>query len=331
MCADHGMEGDGPYRAARDLLMRSPPRIGGQPIQTEGRDHARLRPCGRAGDRRGSTSHSGAAGRRQDLHRRADDLRPRRGGKDGRGHGEQSQGHSQPARRGPGGRRGDEASTCAAFKSSEARRRKPISRACASRQTTTNCSTRSATTATWPAELHGSGRRQMRPTRSTSSSSTRPAQMSLANVLAVSQAARSVVLLGDPQQLEQPCRAAIPKARTSRRCITCLTASKRSLPTAACFSPRPGGCIPTSAPSLPSFSTKDGCIRGRAGVQQIRSGVRFSGQRPSLRAGADTKAIKAARRKKRMCVRDIVDELMPTTRPGLTGTMSSARSRCPTF
>ena len=34
--ADHGMEGDGPYLPARDLLMRMPPRIGGQPIQIEG-------------------------------------------------------------------------------------------------------------------------------------------------------------------------------------------------------------------------------------------------------------------------------------------------------
>ena len=34
--ADNGMEGDGPYLAARDLLMRMPPRIGGQPIQIEG-------------------------------------------------------------------------------------------------------------------------------------------------------------------------------------------------------------------------------------------------------------------------------------------------------
>jgi uncharacterized protein len=32
----HGIEGDGPYLAARDLLMRLPPRIGGQPIQNEG-------------------------------------------------------------------------------------------------------------------------------------------------------------------------------------------------------------------------------------------------------------------------------------------------------
>ncbi|MER8472752.1 TM0106 family RecB-like putative nuclease [Mesorhizobium sp. M1328] len=34
--AAHGMEGDGPYLAASDLLMRLPPRIGGQPIQMDG-------------------------------------------------------------------------------------------------------------------------------------------------------------------------------------------------------------------------------------------------------------------------------------------------------
>lgn len=37
------------------------------------------------------------------------------------------------------------------------------------------------------------------------------AQMSLANVLAVSQAARSVVLLGDPQQFEQPIQGSHPE------------------------------------------------------------------------------------------------------------------------
>ena len=34
--ADHGMEGDGPFQAARDLLMRMRPRLGGQPIQHQG-------------------------------------------------------------------------------------------------------------------------------------------------------------------------------------------------------------------------------------------------------------------------------------------------------
>ena len=36
------------------------------------------------------------------------------------------------------------------------------------------------------------------------------AQMSLANVLAVSQTARSIVLLGDPRQLEQPIKGSHP-------------------------------------------------------------------------------------------------------------------------
>ena len=48
--ADHGMEGDGPYLAARDLLMRAPPRIGGQPIRDAGRDGARGSLADRAGD-----------------------------------------------------------------------------------------------------------------------------------------------------------------------------------------------------------------------------------------------------------------------------------------
>ena len=37
------------------------------------------------------------------------------------------------------------------------------------------------------------------------------AQMSLANVLAVSQAAKSIILLGDPQQLEQPMQGSHPE------------------------------------------------------------------------------------------------------------------------
>jgi superfamily I DNA and/or RNA helicase len=37
------------------------------------------------------------------------------------------------------------------------------------------------------------------------------AQMSLANVIAVSQAANNIVLLGDPQQLEQPIQGSHPE------------------------------------------------------------------------------------------------------------------------
>ncbi|MER9335797.1 TM0106 family RecB-like putative nuclease [Mesorhizobium sp. M0293] len=34
--ADHGLAGDGPYCAARDLLLRQPPRLRGEPIKTDG-------------------------------------------------------------------------------------------------------------------------------------------------------------------------------------------------------------------------------------------------------------------------------------------------------
>jgi hypothetical protein len=40
---------------------------------------------------------------------------------------------------------------------------------------------------------------------------SRPPRLTLANVLAVSQAARTVVLLGDPQQLEQPMQGSHPE------------------------------------------------------------------------------------------------------------------------
>ncbi len=34
--AEHGLHGDGPYQAARDLLLRRGPRVGGQPLRLEG-------------------------------------------------------------------------------------------------------------------------------------------------------------------------------------------------------------------------------------------------------------------------------------------------------
>ena len=57
----------------------------------------------------------------------------------------------------------------------------------------------------------GFGRAKIMRASSTFSSSTRPGQASLANVLAMSQAARNVVLLGDPQQLQQPQRGTHPE------------------------------------------------------------------------------------------------------------------------
>ena len=68
----------------------------------------------------------------------------------------------------------------------------------------------------------GRDRRSARPSRrSTSSSSTRPAQFSLANVLACAPAARSLVLLGDPQQLDQPTQGRHPPGAERSALATC--------------------------------------------------------------------------------------------------------------
>ena len=58
-------------------------------------------------------------------------------------------------------------------------------------------------------------------------------QFSLANAVAVARAARSMVLLGDPQQLAQPTPGGAPgRSPASRRWSTCSTATTRSRPTA---------------------------------------------------------------------------------------------------
>jgi uncharacterized protein len=52
-------------------------------------------------------------------------------------------------------------------------------------------------------------------------------QMSLANVLAISQATTSIVLLGDPQQLDQPQKGVHPPALTHQRLDTCWMVAQR--------------------------------------------------------------------------------------------------------
>ena len=57
----------------------------------------------------------------------------------------------------------------------------------------------------------GSGHRPMPPNAVDVLFIDEAAQMALANVLAVSQAATSIVLLGDPQQLDQPVQGSHPE------------------------------------------------------------------------------------------------------------------------
>ena len=95
-------------------------------------------------------------------------------------------------------------------------------------------------------------------------------QMSLANVLAVSHAAKSVVLLGDPQQLEQPQKGSHPEGvervgapAHPRR------ATRRFRPIAASSCRSPGGWRRASARSRRSCSTRAGST-SKPGLERQR-------------------------------------------------------------
>jgi uncharacterized protein len=83
-------------------------------------------------------------------------------------------------------------------------------------------------------------------------------QMSLANALAVCQAATSSVLLGDPQQLDQPQKGVHPPARRARLLTTSCRAVRPLPQIRGCSWPRHSDCIRTFAGSRPSFFTTGG-------------------------------------------------------------------------
>ena len=82
------LRGDGPYQAARDLLLRESPRVGGELLHREGETtiEAAVRLCRHL--RGGILPIQGPPGRGQDLHRRAHDLRTGARWQKGRHHGQ---------------------------------------------------------------------------------------------------------------------------------------------------------------------------------------------------------------------------------------------------
>ena len=75
--AERGLHGEGPYQAARDLLLREIPRTGGQPLHKEGETAvaSAIRIC--AGLTGGILPIQGPPGAGKTYHRRANDLRTR--------------------------------------------------------------------------------------------------------------------------------------------------------------------------------------------------------------------------------------------------------------
>ena len=136
------------------------------------------------------------------------------------------------------------------------------------------------------------------------------AQMSLANVLAVSQGARSVVLLGDPQQLEQPMQGSHPEGTDVSALHHLLQGeptiqSDRGLFLAETWRLHPSICAFTSE----LFYA--GRLRARPGLEHqcVRSRSRFSGAGlryvPVPTEGNQSSSPEEAER-----VRDIVREIL---------------------
>ena len=104
------------------------------------------------------------------------------------------------------------------------------------------------------------------------------AQMSLANVLAVSQAAKSIVLIGDPQQLEQPMQGSHPEG-TDVSALTHILGPHATIP------PDRGLFLDETwrlHPEICAFTSElfyEDRLRSRPGLelQQIRSNSRISG------------------------------------------------------
>jgi uncharacterized protein len=136
------------------------------------------------------------------------------------------------------------------------------------------------------------------------------AQMSLANVLAVSQAARSVVLLGDPQQLEQPMQGSHPEGTDVSALHHLLRgeqtiAQDRGLFLAETWRLHPEIC------SYTSELFYSGRLRPRAGLetQRIQAEGRFSGA--GLRyVPVPTEGNQSASPEEAERVRDVVQEIL---------------------
>ena len=153
------------------------------------------------------------------------------------------------------------------------------------------------------------------------------AQMSLANVLAVSQAARSVVLIGDPQQLEQPMQGSHPEG-TDVSALHHLLNGKQTIGEdqglflAETWRLHPDICQYTSELFY------SGRLHPRSGleVQRICSTSRFSGTGLDM-CQSSPRETRAARLKKRIAFAPWSRKSSRPGPPGSTGRTSSTRSR----
>ncbi len=305
--ADHGMEGDGAYLAARDLLLRTPPRIGGQPIEI--------------------TAEAPLAAALRIAPALAGGIFPIQGPP---GSGKTFTGARMIASLVASGRKvGVTANSHKVIRNllcevAKAAGEMGVDLACVQKpeKGEAECApvrfvwSNEALLEAVGEERTVAGGTAWFWARSDAADAVdvlfvdEAAQMSLANVLAVSQAARSVVLLGDPQQLEQPLQGSHPEG-TDVSALHHILHGEQTIP------PDRGLFLAETwrlHPEICAFTSElfyEGRLRSRPGLerQAIRSAGRFS--EAGLRyIAVPTEGNQSSSPEEADRVRDIVGEIL---------------------
>ena len=140
-------------------------------------------------------------------------------------------------------------------------------------------------------------------------------QMSLANVIAVSQAAKSIVLLGDPQQLEQPLRGSHPEGADASALEHLLAGAKTIAPDKGLFLEKTW----RMHPAITQFTSEafyEGRLSSRAGLEnQAINGHSWLGDSGLYYIPVEHKGNQNAAPEEVEIIADLVNSL---TKPGIT-------------
>ena len=141
-------------------------------------------------------------------------------------------------------------------------------------------------------------------------------QMSLADAIAASSCATNLVLLGDPQQLDQPLQGTHPPG-AERSALAHVLDGEQVMPDhLGLFSTARGACIRVSAPIRPRCSMRDGCTPIRAANPSRSPGIRRSTGPASDSFPYRTMATPASRRRKPSRLRRPCANCSPRVRRG---------------
>ena len=299
---------------ARDLLFGLPPRVGqwlDEALRRARRDRPRGRPPARARARPHDPRDPGTAGLGQDLHRGADDLLAARRRQAGRDHRHQPQGHRQPADGGPRGRRDQERRRRPAGPEGRDQEQMLVDDSGDARQGRRRCPRPARRRPREPRRRHlvavGVGeddRGRRRPVRRRGGP-----DLARQRHRRWRAATDSLVLLGDPQQLDQPLKGTHPDG-ADRSALAHVLGRRRhdAADARASSSNGPGGSIRTCATSPRRSSTTTGSSPSRT------SSSSASTAGPTIADGTGPRLLDVADRRRRQRVAASRRTPSPTSR-----------------